>query len=318
MTGTASPRGLFEAHLTVANIDRSVAFYEEVVGLELAFEAPGRSAAFLWIGAPGRSMLGLWEIADAPVHLSLHIAFRTSVTEVMNACGRLRSLGVTPLSFFEEETDEPSVIGWMPAAAVYFRDPDGHLLEHLAMLGGEPRPELGIVPWSQWTGGGVDAGADRSTIGWHRGPRSELRNLFRLADDSPEQIDAYIDLGRVLVATDERGEIAGHLQLLPETRDGSTEIKSLAVQERFRRRGIGRRLVEHALAVCRDEGARVVTVSTAMADIDNLRFYQRRGFRAASIEPDAFTPQTGYPPAAAVNGIPIRDAVRFEFALDRA
>ena len=41
------------------------------------------------------------------------------------------------------------MIGWMPAAAVYFRDPDGHLLEYLAMLDGEPDPERGIVTWSQ-------------------------------------------------------------------------------------------------------------------------------------------------------------------------
>jgi lactoylglutathione lyase len=38
----------------------------------------------------------------------------------------------------------------MPAVAVYLRDPDGHLLEYLAMLEHEPRPELGIVSWSQW------------------------------------------------------------------------------------------------------------------------------------------------------------------------
>jgi hypothetical protein len=37
-----------------------------------------------------------------------------------------------------------------PAAAVYVRDPDGHLLEYLAMLEEEPRPDLGIVPFSQW------------------------------------------------------------------------------------------------------------------------------------------------------------------------
>jgi lactoylglutathione lyase len=42
------------------------------------------------------------------------------------------------------------VIGWMPAAAVYFRDPDGHLLEYLSMLDEAPRIDLGIVPWSQW------------------------------------------------------------------------------------------------------------------------------------------------------------------------
>ena len=42
------------------------------------------------------------------------------------------------------------MIGWMPAAGVYFRDPDGHLLELIAMLDGEPRPERGIVTWSEW------------------------------------------------------------------------------------------------------------------------------------------------------------------------
>jgi lactoylglutathione lyase len=71
---------------------------------------------------------------------------------VLGACGRLRRLGVTPLSFFAEEANEPSVIGWMPAAAVYFRDPDGHLLEYLAMLDEPPRAEVGIVPWSSWSG----------------------------------------------------------------------------------------------------------------------------------------------------------------------
>jgi lactoylglutathione lyase len=57
---------------------------------------------------------------------------------------------VTPLSFHGAETTEPSVIGWMPAAAVYFRDPDGHLLEYLAMLDGPPDPESRILPWSEW------------------------------------------------------------------------------------------------------------------------------------------------------------------------
>jgi lactoylglutathione lyase len=31
------------------------------------------------------------------------------------------------------------VIGWMPAAAVYFEEPDGHMLEYLAMLDEAPR-----------------------------------------------------------------------------------------------------------------------------------------------------------------------------------
>jgi lactoylglutathione lyase len=94
-------------------------------------------------------MLGLWSIGSAPMGMQLHIAFEMSLDDVLAAPGELNARGVQPLSFFGEPTDEPSVIGWMPAAAVYFRDPDGHQLEYLAMLQGPARPELGIVPWSQ-------------------------------------------------------------------------------------------------------------------------------------------------------------------------
>jgi lactoylglutathione lyase len=38
----------------------------------------------------------------------------------------------------------------MPAAVVYFRDPDDHLIEYLAMLDEAPQPERGIVRWSEW------------------------------------------------------------------------------------------------------------------------------------------------------------------------
>jgi hypothetical protein len=31
--------------------------------------------------------------------------------------------------------------------AAYFLDPDGHLLEYIAMLEGEPRPDEGLVEW---------------------------------------------------------------------------------------------------------------------------------------------------------------------------
>lgn len=313
MTGIATSSGLFEAHLTVADLGRSVGFYRDVVGLEPAFETRDRGAAFLWAGGPGRSMLGLW-VEHAPLSLSLHVAFRTSVADVLGACNRLRSAGITPLSFFATETDEPSVIGWMPAAAVYFRDPDGHLLEYLAMLDEPSRPDLGIVSWSQWTS---EAPAEECEIQWHEGPRSRLRELFEFADDSHEQIDEYIDLGRVLVAIDEPEVIVGHLQLVPGNQHDAAEIRSLAVHPMFRRRGVGSRLVDRALAVCRAERRRIVTVTTAMADVDNLRFYQRCGFRATSILRDAFTRETGYSYGLTVDGIPLRDAIRFEFTLDK-
>jgi lactoylglutathione lyase len=82
------------------------------------------------------------------MNMQLHLAFSMPLDDVLQAPPRLARRGVQPLSFFGEPADEPSVIGWMPAAAVYFRDPDGHMLEYLAMLEEPARPELGIVAWS--------------------------------------------------------------------------------------------------------------------------------------------------------------------------
>jgi len=151
VTTPVQVRGLYETHLMVSDLDRSVAFYRDIVGLPVALEVPERAAAFLWIPDSRRSMLGLWSRGSAPLGMTLHIAFAVDLEDLLDAPARLRANGVTPLSFFGDETDEPSVIGWMPAAAVYFNDPDQHLLEYLAMLDTEPRPDAGIVTWSEWS-----------------------------------------------------------------------------------------------------------------------------------------------------------------------
>jgi lactoylglutathione lyase len=134
MTDHIPVRRLFETHLTASDLQRSIGFYRDVVGLELAFEASERNVAFFWIGEPGQSMLGLWSLGTAPLGLTLHLAFDVALDDLLDAPKRLQTRGIKPLSFFGIETMEPSVIGWMPAASVYFRDPDGHTLEYLTML----------------------------------------------------------------------------------------------------------------------------------------------------------------------------------------
>lgn len=307
--------GLFETHLTVSDLARSVAFYRDVIGLPVALELPEHGAAFLWIGAPGNAMLGLWSLGSAPMGLRLHIALEASLEEVHGACDHLRSAGVTPLSFFEEETGEPSVIGWMPAAAVYLHDPDGHLIEYLAMLDEPPRPEAGIVPWSEWTITGSATATATVRVELHDGPRARLRALFEEAEDSAAQLDGYIDDGEVLVA--KAGDrIVGHLQLVSGADPREAEIKNMAVDPSWRERGIGRSLIEAAIGRARTDRRAVLTVATAAADIGNLRFYQRAGFRLRSVERDAFTPATGYPPGTVVDGIALRDRVWLDLDLE--
>lgn len=144
-------RGLFETHLTVADLDRSIAFYQDVVGLTLAHVTHQRHAAFFWIGEPGQAMLGLWEAGSSPLTMRLHVAFTSTIEDILAAPARFRAVGITPRGFQGEPVEEPVVIGWMPSLSIYFTDPDGNLLEYLAMLSEPARPNGGIVPYSEWT-----------------------------------------------------------------------------------------------------------------------------------------------------------------------
>jgi lactoylglutathione lyase len=145
-------RELFEAHLTVSDLGRSIAFYRNRLGFDLAFRVDDRRVAFFWLGGHGRSMLGLWETGSAPITIRLHLAFGCTLADVVAAPERLRTAGIEPTGFYGEAVNEPVVIGWMPAAAVFFKDPDGHLLEYVAMLPDAARPDFGVASYSQWRG----------------------------------------------------------------------------------------------------------------------------------------------------------------------
>jgi len=144
--------GLWETHLTVSDLERSIAFYRDVIGLTLAHRVPARGAAFFWIGQPRQAMLGLWSIGTSPLALRLHFAFQVSLETVVASVAALREAGLQPRSGKREPIEEPVVIPWIPAASVYFDDPDGHSLEYIAMLPERPRPDLDWMALSQWRG----------------------------------------------------------------------------------------------------------------------------------------------------------------------
>jgi lactoylglutathione lyase len=143
--------GLYETHLSVSNLARSIEFYRDVVGLSLAHTIPERHVAFFWVGDRERSMLGLWSVYTSPVNLRLHIAFQTALPDLLRAIPDLRSRQITPRNGQGEEIDEPSVFPWMPAASVYFNDPDGHSIEYISILSDAPRSDIaGAVTFSRW------------------------------------------------------------------------------------------------------------------------------------------------------------------------
>jgi len=142
---------LYETHLPVKSTEAAQAFYINVVRLEFAYRDPGRDIVFLWIGGDRRSMLGLWGPGTTYGRdfRKCHFAIAVTLAELLAAGERLAASGVECQSFGGEKTIEPSVIGWMPSAQLYFQDPDGHSVEFIALLDEPPRPDF-IGPLSAW------------------------------------------------------------------------------------------------------------------------------------------------------------------------
>lgn len=143
-------KGLFETHINVRSLERSMPFYEQTLGLLPGAYTDARRVAFYWMGAVGEAMLGLWEKPEDQI-IPQHFAFRCDLDDLLHrAVPFLKERDIPCYNFLQDGTDQPMVFAWMPAISIYFKDPDGHELEFISMLKGEPRPEYGVVSYARW------------------------------------------------------------------------------------------------------------------------------------------------------------------------
>ena len=78
-------------------------------------------------------MIGLWgrnTVYDRQngVVQRCHLAFAVTLDELFAMIAKLNQNGIDTLGFGGDKTKEPTVIGWMPSAQIYFRDPMGTCL----------------------------------------------------------------------------------------------------------------------------------------------------------------------------------------------
>jgi len=145
---------LYETHVPVADTELAREFYTRVVGLPFAYRDPTRDIVFLWADKKKKGMVGLWGPntvygPQSGVDRKCHVAFAISLDQLFATIKRLSQQGIETFGFGGGKSEEPSVIGWMPSAQIYFRDPDGHTLEFISILPEKPRTDF-TGTYSQW------------------------------------------------------------------------------------------------------------------------------------------------------------------------
>ena len=143
-------KGLYETHISVTDLERSIDFYKNKLGLAFCHFEETRRIAFFWIGEPRQYMLGLWEKPTERMSIR-HFAFRCEAEDILHrSAAYLKERGLQPYNFLKDGSEQPMVFAWMPAIAIYFDDPDGNVLEFIAVLEGKPRPEKGVISYEEW------------------------------------------------------------------------------------------------------------------------------------------------------------------------
>ena len=145
-------KGLFETHLFVENLERSIDFYTNTLKLEQYLYEEDRRVALFWIGEPQKAMLGLWEKPKEEID-ARHFAFECDWDWILNeSVNFLKLNNLNFWNFLNDTTEQPMVFVNIPAIAIYFSDPDGHYLEFIGKLPGKYRPEKGslVLSYEDW------------------------------------------------------------------------------------------------------------------------------------------------------------------------
>ncbi|MCE8020437.1 GNAT family N-acetyltransferase [Halomonas sp. MCCC 1A11036] len=130
-------------------------------------------------------------------------------------------------------------------------------------------------------------------------------DLLLEADPSLDTIKHYLERSICHVAIVE-GETVGTYVIQP-LGDDVHELMNIAVAPAHQRKGIGARLLDHAIATVREAGARRLELGTGTFGYQ-LTYYQRAGFRVVAVERDYFLAH--YDEPIYENGIQHKDRLR--------
>lgn len=137
-----------------------------------------------------------------------------------------------------------------------------------------------------------------------------LLPLLHDAEEGDDRIRAALDAPGAAgyLALDDAGERVG--AALMRWEPDESELVYIGIAAGRRGQGLGRVLVAALLDEARRRGARAVIVGTANSSLDNIAFYQKCGFRMASIRRGFFD---YLPRPVFEDGIRMRDMIVFRW-----
>ena len=131
--------------------------------------------------------------------------------------------------------------------------------------------------------------------------------LLLLADETTDAIDKYIYDSAVYIAKENAGDEPIGVYALQQVNTATIEIKNMAVCKTFQNKGIGRLLINSAVAQAKEDGYSEIIVGTADAGTRQLRFYKNNGFEIFDIKKDFFV--NHYPQPIYEYGTQLRDMI---------
>ncbi|WP_127848543.1 GNAT family N-acetyltransferase [Lacticaseibacillus hulanensis] len=134
--------------------------------------------------------------------------------------------------------------------------------------------------------------------------RNQYLRLLLIGDEDASKVREYINQGALFIAEQDEKAVAVGL-IIPATERAVGELKNIAVDPLVQGQGIGTRLMAYMFDQVRDQ-YRSILVGTGDADVQNILFYLKNGFRFSGIRHNFFA---DYEKPIISNGVVLKDMV---------
>lgn len=117
---------------------------------------------------------------------------------------------------------------------------------------------------------------------------SEYEDVTPPVHELEPRVEKMIESGEMIVILAEGALGFGQLRFRPSVWDDKPDayLEELYVIPDRRGQGIGRKLMDALLDVCREQGANYIGLCTSVEDVDAIRLYERSGFTNKEGLPD--------------------------------